>query len=204
MNDLLNKRTTIICRPMTEILRQRQWKSCHSENHRSGTRHASFLMLVLLLFYTLFFNMANAGNLSLLVNGKSWHLNPPRDTEYNENNWGAGIQYDLESNSRKWIPFLTASGFIDSFDNPSYYTGAGFVRRMHFDQRKDSKHIDAGLIGFFMTRKDFKGGDPFFGMLPVLSFGTRQYAVNMTYIPKVDPKMVALWFFQFKISIDNF
>src|SRR3990172_6225241 len=102
------------------------------------------------------------------------------------------------------IPFLTASGFIDSFDNPSYYAGAGLVRRMRFNDSRDSMHFDVGVVGFLMTRQDYKEGDPFFGMLPALSFGTRRHAVNITYIPKVDPKMVALWFFQLKISTDNF
>jgi hypothetical protein len=151
-----------------------------------------------------FLNLAGAGDLSLLVNGKSLHMNPPRDIEYNENNWGAGIQYDFESYGKRWVPFITASGFRDSFENPSYYTGAGLVRRIHFNHRIDGKHFDAGIIGFFMTREDYKDGNPFFGILPALSFGSRRYAVNMTYIPKVDPKMVALWFFQFKISFENF
>ncbi len=147
-----------------------------------------------------FHGVVYAGNLSLLVNGKSLHMNPPRSIEYNEKNWGAGIQYDFESYDRKWVPFMSVSGFIDSFENPSYYTGAGIVRRVHFGHTKDSKHVDAGLIGFLMTRKDYKDGNPFIGMLPALSFGSRRFAVNMTYIPKIDPKMVALWFFQLKIS----
>lgn len=167
-------------------------------------RHALSITFLALMFPALYLDVATAGNLSVLVNGKALHMSPPGDVEYNEENWGAGVQYDLEPLHDKWVPFLTASGFIDSFDNPSYYTGAGLVRRMRFNDRVDSMHFDAGVIGFLMTRRDFKGGDPFFGMLPALSFGTRRYAVNMTYIPKVNPKMVALWFFQLKISTDNF
>jgi hypothetical protein len=131
-------------------------------------------------------------------------MNPPRSIEYNEDNWGAGIQYDFKSYDRKWVPFMSASGFIDSFENPSYYMGVGIVRRIHIGHTIDSKHVDTGLIGFLMTRKDYKDGNPFFGMLPALSFGSRRFAVNMTYIPKVDPKMVSLWFFQLKISTFEF
>jgi len=29
-------------------------------------------------------------------------------------------------------------------------------------------------------------------------------SVNVTYIPKVEPKMVALWFFQSKITLADF
>ena len=93
---------------------------------------------------------------------------------------------------------------MDSFENPSYYTGAGIVRRFHFSQKTDAMHFDAGVIGFFMTREDYRDGNPFFGMLPALSFGNRRFALNITYIPKVQPKMVALWFFQLKISMTDF
>lgn len=205
MSDILNKQTPVFRHPMIGVPRRWQRKLRNIEGSGSRTFPVICLRLILPIIALMsFFNIANAGNLSLLVNGKALHMNPPNDTEYNENNWGAGIQYDFESYGKKWVPFVTASGFIDSFENPSYYTGAGFVRRIHLDQKRDSHHFDAGIIGFLMTRKDFRDGDPFFGMLPAFSFGTRRYAVNMTYIPKVDPKMVALWFFQFKISTDNF
>lgn len=204
MSDTLNKRTPVFRHILTGVLCLRQGRSCNATGSGSRTPFVTCFSFLFLITSTSFFNIASAGNLSLLVNGKALHMNPPKDTEYNEKNWGAGVQYDFESYGKKWVPFVTASGFIDSFENPSYYTGAGFVRRIHFDQRRDSQHFDAGIIGFFMTRKDFKDGNPFFGMLPAFSFGTRRYAVNMTYIPKVDPKMVALWFFQFKISMDNF
>jgi len=204
MSDLLNSRTSVFCRVLVGLLPQRQQTFFGARCLIFGKHPISSTVFLYLIIPLLYFNVANAGNLSLLVNGKSFHLNPPNDIKYNENNWGAGVQYDIESYSKKWVPFLTASGFIDSFDNPSYYTGAGLVRRIHFNHKKDGKHFDAGIMGFLMTREDFKDGSPFFGMLPALSFGTRRYAVNMTYIPKVDPKMVALWFFQFKISTDNF
>lgn len=54
-----------------------------------------------------------------------------------------------------------------------------------------------------MTRQDFNNGLPFPGILPAFSFGTDRIALNMTYIPKVYPKMVALAFFQLKIKLTN-
>jgi len=68
----------------------------------------------------------------------------------------------------------------------------------------DSAHVDVGAVGFLMVRKDFKNGDPFPGVLPVLSVGTKNVAVNITYVPKVEPKAVPLWFFQLKISLNSF
>ena len=189
---------------MTEYLRHRLYHLLFQRRQGNAVYFCPFLMLMLVILQMMISNTANAGILSLLINGKSLHMNPPKDVEYNENNWGAGVQYDFKSYGNAWIPFLTASGFVDSFENPSYYTGAGIVRRFHFGQTKDSTHFDAGIIGFLMTRQDYRGGDPFFGMLPALSYGNRRFAVNMTYIPKVQPKLVALWFFQFKISTAGF
>jgi len=55
-----------------------------------------------------------------------------------------------------------------------------------------------------MTRKGYKDNQPFLGVLPAFSVGTNRVSVNMTYIPKVEPKAVPLWFFQLKINLSNF
>jgi len=204
MYRLLKIKTPVFCRLGAEWLLIWRRAALRIACPQPQKRYALPVTFLFLMLPVLFLDVAYAGNLSLLVNGKAMHMSPPSNVEYNEENWGIGMQYDLESLHNNWIPFLTASGFIDSFDNPSYYAGAGLVRRMRFNDSRDSMHFDVGVVGFLMTRKDYKEGDPFFGMLPALSFGTRRHAVNITYIPKVDPKMVALWFFQLKISTDNF
>lgn len=145
---------------------------------------------------------AQADQWSLLLNGKAVHLEEQAGVDYNEENWGAGVQYDFDMTQRKWVPFITASGFKDSNENPSYYVGGGTVRRFFFGDEKSRLHLDAGLVGFLMVRKDFENGDPFPGVLPVVSFGTDRVAVNVTYIPKVDPKMVPIIFFQLKIGLN--
>jgi hypothetical protein len=146
--------------------------------------------------------VAHAGNFSLLVNGKAIHINPPATTDFNERNWGAGAQYDFDpiGQERHWIPFVTASGFKDSFKNPSYYAGGGMVRRFIPFSAHKTVHVDAGAVAFFMTREDYRDNHPFFGALPVLSVGAGRVALNMTFIPKVDPKMVSLLFFQLKFT----
>lgn len=137
-----------------------------------------------------------AGQFSLLVNGKAYHLD--RQEKYNENNWGAGLQYDFDKTANNWVPFIAASGFLDSNSNPSYHAGGGAARRF---QINDTFHADAGIVAFFMTRENFNNDRPFFGALPVLSVGIEQVSINMTYVPKVDPKMVPLLFFQLKIGL---
>lgn len=143
---------------------------------------------------------AAAGDMNLLVNGKAVHINAPAGSNLNEKNWGLGLQYDGDIVNKKWVPFAAISGFSDSNKNPSYYAGGGALRRFQFD----SSHVDVGAIGFVMTRKNYKNDKLFFGMLPAFSIGTERVSVNMTYIPKVEPKMVALWFFQLKVKLGNF
>jgi len=147
---------------------------------------------------------AFSGELSLLLNGTAKHIHPPADTHYNENNWGAGLHYDFAPKENRWVPFLTASGFRDSFKRPSYYAGGGFMRRYEIAPQLDGLRAEAGVVMFLMTREDYKDDKPFFGVLPAFSLGTRRVAVNVTYIPKVHPKMTALLFFQLKVAIAQF
>lgn len=146
-----------------------------------------------------------AGELSLLINGKAIHLGDAKSDNLNENNWGAGLQYDYEIINNKWVPFSTVSAFKDSNRESSFYVGGGIMRRyMLGSDAESSLHFDAGLVGFLMTRKDYRDREPFLGILPAFSVGNKNVAVNITYIPKVDPKLVPLWFFQLKVSTSIF
>lgn len=148
----------------------------------------------------LYAGVAGASNLSLLVNGKSIHTHKNEKTNFNESNWGFGLQYEFANTRQHWIPYVMASGFKDSNNQPSYYAGGGYMRRMMLSRKLNYLHLDAGLIGFLMSRQDYKQGEPFVGALPAMSLGTRDVSVNVTYIPKVHPKMAELWFFQLKLS----
>jgi hypothetical protein len=143
---------------------------------------------------------ALGGDFSLLLNGKAVHLDPKAGTHYNEENWGLGLQYDFTAPGRKWIPFLNASEFLDSNSNVSWYAGGGVARRFDLPGGFGG-HVDLGLVGFAMHREGFHDGDLFPGILPVVSIGGDRVALNVTYIPKVDPKMVALVFFQLKVGL---
>ena len=168
------------------------------DRHLPISRLTARLLGALLISLT-FASAASAGDLSLLINGKAMHIDPARGTNYNEKNWGVGFQYDFKPTEGNWVPFLTASEFRDSNRNISYYAGGGYVRRYDFFAGK--MHVDAGGVAFLMVRKDFRDGDPFPGVLPVLSVGAGRYAVNMTFIPKVDPKMVPIVYLQLKITL---
>lgn len=165
---------------------------------------ASITALLILCLLGFFGQAAQADESSLLLNGKAVHLDSQPGVTYNENNWGFGLQYDLDPLESNWVPFLMGSGFKDSNGNMSYYAGGGMLRRYHFTVGDTPLHFDAGAVAFFMTREGFKDGDAFPGILPAISLGTKQVSLNMTYIPKVDPKMVPLLFFQLKVNIGSF
>lgn len=148
--------------------------------------------------------IGHAGEMHLLVNGKAIHLDHQRDVHYNESNWGAGFQYDFAPGGSRWVPFVTASGFSDSNRNPSYYAGGGWLKRIEWTAIGRHWHVDAGVIGFLMQREGFKNDKPFPGVLPAFSLGTERIAVNVTYIPRVDPKMVPIVFFQLKLKLADF
>jgi hypothetical protein len=169
---------------------------------RDSIIYAGLLLLVLVVAAAS--RTARADELHLIVNGKAIHLDSQPGTRYNESNWGAGFQYDFERSASDWVPFITASGFSDSNENPSYYAGGGWLKRSDFSFAGAPLHADVGVVAFAMWRRDFNGGQAFPGVLPVLSVGGERVALNVTYIPKVDPKMVPILFFQLKLKLSDF
>ena len=60
-----------------------------------------------------------------------------------------------------------------------------------------------GIIEFVMTLHDYKNNDLFPGALAFISLGNRRFAINITYVPKIVPKMVVFVYFPatFKIAV---
>ena len=146
----------------------------------------------------------HAGELSLLINGKAFHYNVPAGADYNEENWGAGLHYEFGDTKADWVRFAHASEFKDSNYNVSYYFGGGVLRRFALSGEDTKFHLDVGVIGFLMHRDQFRNGDLFPGALPFVSLGTERFALNVTYVPKVDPKMSPLFFLQLKVVLPWF
>ena len=154
---------------------------------------------------------ANAGDLSLVINGKSHHYNSSYD--WNENNYGLGLEYQFETTSR-WKRVVMANGFNDSNASMSYMAGAGLHRRLLETHRLAGFYVDAGINAFIMTREDYNDNNPFPGVLPSLSFGNRYGGFNLTYLPAKaiedmvnadigDPTISGILFLQFKLSLSQ-
>lgn len=154
---------------------------------------------------------AAADKLYLVINGKSFHVDS--DYDWNENNYGIGVEYEFNSRSR-WIKIAMANGFRDSLDNISYMAGAGLHRRLFVTERFADLYVDTGINVFLMTRKDIDNNRPFPGLLPSLTLGNRYGGINLSYVPKqvvhvfakaniADPNIDGIFFLQVKIRLDE-
>jgi hypothetical protein len=146
----------------------------------------------------------------VVLNGRSVHINA--DREWNEDNWGLGIEHEFNSSSR-WVKVALANGFKDSTGQPSYMAGGGLKRR--FRMFSDSLYFDVGVVGFLMTREGVNHNQPFPGALPAVTFGSKRVAVNVTYMPDSivdrvtkanlsDPNMAWVLFVQLKLDSSLF
>ena len=133
--------------------------------------------------------------------------------DWNENNVGLGIEYQLAQRSA-WRRIAMANGFRDSAGSMSYMAGFGLHRRLYETDKMAGLYVYAGLNAFLMTREDLEGYRPFPGVLPSLSVGNRDFGVNLTYLPRgaieqvtdatmTDPDVSGILFIQFKVSMDQ-
>ena len=150
----------------------------------------------------------NAGQWDVVLNGKSIHVDSDRD--WNESNWGLGFEHEFNPEAR-WVKLTLANGFRDSEDEMSFMGGGGIKRRFRLPVGERRVHVDVGAIGFFMTRDDVDNNQAFPGILPAVTVGTRQFAVNLTYLPgqvaervaharTADPNLDGILFVQFKLN----
>jgi hypothetical protein len=149
-------------------------------------------------------------NWDIVLNGRSVHVNAAH--RWNEENWGIGVEREFNGDGR-WVKVALANGFKDSADHPSYMAGGGLKRR--FRMFSNHAYVDMGLIGFVMTREDVRHNQPFPGVLPAMTIGTKRVALNLTYLPEsavdrvtnaqlVDPNMKGVFFIQLKLNASLF
>lgn len=159
-----------------------------------------FRIVLLLSLNLLACSSTLADELHLVLSGTAIHVGT---NGLNEKNEGVGFEYDFDQDGN-WIPFITGATFKDSNDQTSKYLGAGKKYRFQISPDPEGLHIDAGFFGFIMTRHDYKDNEPFLAALPFVSIGNEWIAANITYTPKIDPKMHAFWYIQASIKLFEF
>lgn len=154
------------------------------------------------------FGAAEAGQWDIVFNGRSIHVDADRD--WNESNYGLGVEHEFNPDSR-WVKVALGNGFRDSDDHMSYMGGGGIKRRFRMPIGQGRVHLDVGAIGFVMARQDVNNNHAFPGVLPAFSVGTRDFSVNLTYLPgqfaeeltgarTADPSLDGIFFMQFKLN----
>lgn len=117
----------------------------------------------------------NDYKLYLDINGKSKHQGESAGQGYNENNYGFGITGEKVDNGL--VKLLTAGGYKNSFNDPSYYAGGGLAKRF----QSGDYYADLGGIAGGVTGYD-KAVSPLAALL--LSLGKEDLAkLNMMYAP---------------------
>ena len=177
-------------------------------------QHATWIVCLAALL-TSFGHKATAqqadGGWDVVFNGRAVHMNAAKD--WNEDNWGLGVEREFVSNTSPWVKLALANGFQDSMGNPSYMAGGGIKRR--FRPGADDFYVDVGGIAFLMTREKVNGNRPFPGVLPAATFGFKRIALNLTYLPEsisdrvtnsrtYDPSMHGVFFLQLKLDASLF
>lgn len=159
-----------------------------------------------------FCNNANAqSDWDVVLNGRAVHMNASGN--WNEDNWGLGIEREFAAPSSRWVKIALANGFNDSMGNPSYMAGGGLKRRFRFNS--EDFYVDVGGVAFLMTRENINHERPFPGLLPAATFGFKRVALNLTYMPegivdrvtnskKHDPTMEGVFFLQLKLDASLF
>ncbi|MDX1516409.1 MAG: hypothetical protein R3288_06195 [Woeseiaceae bacterium] len=167
------------------------------------------LRAALLLTLLLFAGSAGAGELSAIINGKSFHLDAAE--HWNEDNRGIGVEYEFSSPSR-WRTVVMANAFRDSTDAMSYMAGGGLHRNLFATDRLHGLYLNVGVNAFLMTRRDVNDNRPFPGVLPSMTVGNRYVGVNLAYLPRKaveqiynqhmqDDSMRGIVFLQLKVGV---
>ena len=125
-------------------------------------------------------SVAQAGEFSAIINGKSYHFGA--SSNWNEDNYGLGLEYQFASESR-WKKRLLVNGFRDSNDDMSYMAGGGLYRNVLQTGRFGGMYVDLGVNAFLMTRTDINNNNPFPAALPTLVMGNRFGGLNLSYMP---------------------
>ena len=124
------------------------------------------------------------GDIEAYVPFWSYHLpfayTPEQRAEYVEYPAGFGLGKGRYNKSGNWEG-IYAMGFRDSHGDPSYMLGYGWIPTWNIG--KSEVKAGVGLTGFLMSRKDYFGGVPFPGVLPIASISYRNLSAQVAYIP---------------------
>lgn len=161
---------------------------------------------IAILLMALHYSSLHANEIGMIINGRSIHTEEEAEEEkvtYNEENWGTGLQYSFDTQPNGWKPFISASGFVDSNNNSSYYAGGGYLHRVNTLSMGDTITTSLGAVGFLMSREFPDGTRLLPGVLPMLSLDVQYLSFNITYVPENSSTQIPIYFIQIVLPIDE-
>lgn len=125
-----------------------------------------------------FVRTARAGELDVLVLGKSWHFDHPADgPRYSPNqyNWGGGLEYRVPAWHGQWL--TGGMTYRDSFRQQAYSIYGGY---------QFTQPIATNINVFAAVRAGYLNGSGWHGLgaLPSVGVQYKRVALEATYIPK--------------------
>jgi hypothetical protein len=104
---------------------------------------------------------------------QSYHSD--RGANYNEDNRGLGLEYDVGPHSK-----LAAGHFLNSVNKDSQYLGAALLARI-----LQSPVRVGGLLGLINGYPEMRGGGFFPMAAPMLTYEGKNFGLNVLGLPKV-------------------
>jgi hypothetical protein len=113
---------------------------------------------------------------SVLVFGKSWHFDKHYNYDYNQVNYGLGVEWGPHDSG--W--FVGGYALKDSMNQLGYAAYGGYRYQYHIGD--SGFHLDAAIRAGYI--KDARYHGP--GALPTVGVGYKHAALELAYIPKVN------------------
>ena len=135
-------------------------------------------------------------HLTIQLPGMSHHFDPPVDKhgnpipgrEFNEQNWGVGLQLErsLSGDWSEWVSKTSFGVMKDSLDAMGVYAGHTWQKRI-VDGDTYSADIGGGVFLFYRTLRFDGPHELVAGVLPVLSATHKDWGlgVNVVAVPRV-------------------
>jgi hypothetical protein len=135
-------------------------------------------------------------NLTIQLPGMSHHFDPPVDKhgnpipgkEFNEQNWGIGLQLErqLSGDWSDWVSKTSFGVMKDSLNAMGAYAGHTWQKRL-IDGDTCTTDLGGGVFLFYRTLRFDGPHELVAGVLPVLSATHKEWGlgVNVVYVPRV-------------------
>ena len=124
------------------------------------------------------------------------------EKKYNEDNRGYGFIYEFDQ-YKKFIPYVTAGKYLDSFNTGAKYISGGLNKRILLGKNLDNLHFKYGGVISVIQSPSYIEGKPLVTFMPVIGIGTDAIGVNLSYVPKINNDTTHVFFLQLETTLSK-